>query len=201
MLPRKLRMYFRMHGGKIAIIVAIIIVMIAAVIGLMSLESFYRNLTLATMPIQLILVALNAAIFVFMYLKFMQGGLSKGSATRAKGELVNVKWSDVIGMEDAKREAWEVVGLIKDRARLQKMGGKIMRGLLMIGPPGCGKTYLAKAIATEAGIPFLAMSGSSFDEVFIGVGSSKIRRLFKEARMLAEGHGGCIIFIDEMDSV
>jgi len=201
MLPRKLKMYFKMYRARIAITISIILVLIAAVIGLMSLESFYRNMTLATMPIQFILVALNALIFVFMYMRFMQGSLSKTSATRTKGELVNVKWSDVIGMEDAKREAWEIVQLLKDRARLKQLGGKIMRGLLMMGPPGCGKTYLAKAIATEAGIPFLAMSGSSFDEVFIGVGSSKIRRLFKEARGLAEGFGGCIIFIDEMDSV
>lgn len=201
MLPRKLKMYLRIYGVRIAIIAVIAIVLIAAFIGLMSLESFYRQMTLATLPIQLILTAVSAMIFVFMYLRSMQGGFTKTAATRAKGELVNVKWSDVIGMEEAKREAWEIVQLLKDRARLKKIGGKIMRGLLMIGLPGCGKTYLAKAIATEAGVPFLAISGSSFDEIFIGVGSSKIRRLFKEARTLAEGYGGCIIFIDEMDSV
>ena len=201
MLPRRLKMYFNMYKVRILVIIAVIIVIIAAIIGLMSLESFYRNITLATMPIQIIFAALNAIIFVFMYLRFMQGGLTKISATRTKGELVNVKWSDVIGMEEAKREAWEIVQLLKDRARVKLIGGKIMRGLLMIGPPGCGKTYLAKAIATEANIPFLAISGSSFDEIFIGVGASKIRKLFKEARTLAEGYGGCIIFIDEMDSV
>ena len=201
MLPRKFKMYFKMYRVRIGIIVAIVIILIAAVIGLMSLESFYRNITLATIPMQLILVALNAVIFVFMYLRFMQGGLAKTSAMRAKGDLVNVKWSDVIGMEEAKREAWEIVELLKDRTRLKQIGGKIMRGLLMMGPPGCGKTYMAKAIATEVGIPFLAISGSSFDEIYIGVGASKIRKLFKEARALAEGYGGCIIFIDEMDSV
>lgn len=95
----------------------------------------------------------------------------------------------------------EVVKLITDRAQLQRIGGKILRGILMIGPPGCGKTYLAKAIATEANIPFLSMSGSEFVEMFVGVGASRVRKLFKQARQLAYAEGGCIIFIDELDAV
>jgi cell division protease FtsH len=93
------------------------------------------------------------------------------------------------------------VQLIKDRKRLVKIGGKILRGLLMVGPPGCGKTYLAKAIATEAGIPFISMSGSEFTEIFVGVGASRVRKLFKRARTLAYGHGACIIFIDELEAI
>jgi len=194
-------MYFNMYWIRLAIILAIILVLILAVWGLMSLESFYRNITLATMPINLIMVALNATIFVFMYMMFMQGGLAKISKSKIKGELVNVKWNDVIGMEEAKREAWEVVQLIKDRARVKKIGGKILRGILMLGPPGCGKTYMAKAIATEAAVPFLSMSGSEFVEIFVGVGASRVRRLFKKARELAYGYGGCIVFIDELDAI
>lgn len=201
MVPRKWKMYWKMYWIRLAIILSIIFVCILAVWGLMSLESFYRNITLATMPINLIMVALNATIFVFMYMMFMQGGLAKVSKSTIHGELVNIKWSDVIGMENVKEEAREVVQLIKDRARVKKIGGKILRGILMIGPPGCGKTYLAKAIATETGLPFLAMSGSEFVEIFVGVGASRVRRLFKKARELAYGHGGCIVFIDELDAI
>jgi cell division protease FtsH len=104
-------------------------------------------------------------------------------------------------MDEAKQEALEVVNLIKDRAELQRIGGRILRGILMLGPPGCGKTYLAKAIATEAGLPFISMSGSEFVEMFVGVGAGRIRSLFKKARELAELKGGCIIFIDEIDAV
>ncbi|MDP2913423.1 MAG: AAA family ATPase [Candidatus Omnitrophota bacterium] len=201
MLPRKWKMYWKMYWIRFAIMLAVIFVGILAVWGLMSLESFYRNITLATMPINLIMVALNATIFVFMYTMFMQGGLAKISKSKIHGELVNIKWSDVIGMDIVKEEAREVVQLIQDRARVKKIGGKILRGILMIGPPGCGKTYMAKAIATETGLPFLAMSGSEFVEIFVGVGASRVRRLFKKARELAYGYGGCIVFIDELDAI
>jgi cell division protease FtsH len=201
MIPRKWKMYWKMHQVKVYIIIGIILVLILAVWGLMSLESFYRNITLATMPINLIMVALNATIFVFMYMTFMQGGMAKMSKSEVQGELVNVKWSDVIGMENVKEEAKEVVELIKDRTRIKKIGGKILRGILMMGPPGCGKTYLAKAIATETGLPFIAMSGSEFVEIFVGVGAARVRKLFKKARELAYGNGGCIVFIDELDAI
>jgi len=202
MIPRKWKMYFSMHWVKITIVGVILLVVVLAVVGLNSLESYYRNITLATMPVNLLMVALNATIFVFMYMTFMKGGFSKmSSKLKVHGDLVNVKWSDVIGMENVKEEAMEVVQLIKDRARVKKIGGKILRGLLMFGPPGCGKTYLAKAIATEAGMPFISMSGSEFVEIFVGVGASRVRGLFKKARQLAYGHGGCIIFIDELDAI
>ena len=94
-----------------------------------------------------------------------------------------------------------VVKLVKDRAQLQRMGGRILRGILMLGPPGCGKTYLAKGIATGSGLPFISISGSEFVEMFVGVGASRVRKLFNQARNLAYAEGGCIIFIDEIDAV
>ncbi len=202
MIPRRWKMYFKMYWVKIVIIAVVLLVVVLAVVGLNSLESYYRNITLATMPVNLLMVALNAVIFVFMYMTFMKGGFSKlSNKLRVRGDFVNVKWSDVIGMENVKEEAMEVVQLIKDRVRVKKIGGKILRGLLMFGPPGCGKTYLAKAIATEAGMPLVSMSGSEFVEIFVGVGAARVRGLFKKARELAYGHGGCIIFIDELDAI
>jgi len=198
---RKLRMHFTEHWVKIVVGLTIIILLILAIWGMMSLESFYRHLTIAQMPISILLAGLNAGIFVFMYMIFLHGGFSKIKQATVKGQNVNIHWEDVIGMEEAKQEAMEVVGLIKDRTKLLKIGGKILKGLLMVGPPGCGKTYLAKAIATEAGIPFISMSGSEFTEIFVGVGASRVRKLFKKARNLAYGHGACIIFIDELDAI
>ena len=141
--------------------------------------------------------------FLWYWLMFRGGHFKMASMLRknVKGKDINVYWDDVIGMEEAKQEALEVVRLIKDRAELQRIGGKILRGMLMIGPPGCGKTYLAKAIATEANLPFISMSGSEFVEMFVGVGSSRIRKLFKQARQLAYSEGGCVVFIDELDAV
>jgi cell division protease FtsH len=201
MLNRKLIMHFRQHKVKIILVAVVFVLVILSIVGLMSLESFYRKMTLATMPVQFIMAGIHAGIFVFMYLTFMRGGFAKLDKAPIKGRDVSITWDDVIGMHDAKQEAWEVVQLIKDRANVQKMGGSVVKGLLMLGPPGCGKTYLAKAIATEADMPFISMSGSEFVEVFVGVGASRVRKLFKKARDLAFGYGGCIIFIDEIDAI
>ena len=201
MLNRKIVMYFRMY--KVIIIVAslVALLIVLTVVGLRSLESFYRQMTLATMPLQFLMAGIHAAIFVFMYLVFLRGGFAKLDKAPIKGRDVDVRWKDVIGMELAKQEAWEVVQLIRDRARLKAIGGKVIKGILLIGPPGCGKTYLAKAIATEARLPFISMSGSEFVEIFVGVGAARVRKLFKKARNLAFGYGGCIIFVDEIDTV
>ncbi len=185
----------------IIVVFVVVLLVILSVIGLMSLESFYRKMTLATMPVQFIMAGIHAGIFVFMYLTFMRGGFAKLDKAPIKGRDVSIRWDDVIGMHDVKQEAIEVVQLIKDRAKVTKMGGSVIKGLLMLGPPGCGKTYLAKAIATEADLPFISMSGSEFVEVFVGVGASRVRKLFKKARFLAYGYGGCIVFIDEIDAI
>ncbi|MFH1857958.1 MAG: AAA family ATPase [Candidatus Omnitrophota bacterium] len=197
----RFRMYFMFYRLKIVIAGVILLLVGLAVWGMMSLESFYRHITLAQLPISVLLAGVSAAVFVFMYLFGFRGGLSHVGKNPIKGAVVDVKWSDVIGMEEAKQEAMEVVQLIKDRARLKKIGGKIVRGLLFSGPPGCGKTYLAKAIATEAGIPIIAMAASEFNEIFVGVGSSRVRSLFSKARTYAYGYGACIIFIDELDAI
>ena len=116
------------------------------------------------------------------------------------GGKVDVKWDDVIGMNDAKEEAWEIVKLLKDRNMLKAVGGKIVKGVIMFGPPGCGKTYLAKAMATEAGFPFMSAVGSDLVGIFVGEGAKKMKDIFKEARAMARAEGGCIIFFDEIDS-
>ena len=201
MLNRRFIMYFRMYKVYIIVGSLILLLIVLSVVGLRSLESFYRKMTLATMPLQFLMAGIHAAIFVFMYLVFLRGGFAKLDKAPIKGKDVDIRWKDVIGMEAAKQEAWEVVQLIRDRASLKAIGGQVIKGLLMIGPPGCGKTYLAKAISTEARLPFIAMSGSEFVEIFVGVGASRVRKLFKKARDLAFGYGGCILFIDELDTI
>ncbi|MFA4989116.1 MAG: AAA family ATPase, partial [Candidatus Omnitrophota bacterium] len=172
-------------------------------------ESYLRQSQLAMIPLQLYLQIIMALIFGVVYtymwywLMFKRGAqsFSQTSKKAVAGEEVGVTWDDVIGMDEAKQEALEIVKLITDRASLQRIGGKILKGILMLGPPGCGKTYLAKAIATETKLPFISMSGSEFVEMFVGVGAGRVRSLFKRAQQLAELEGGCIIFIDEIDAI
>lgn len=201
MLNRKIMMYLKMYKVIIIVVFIVLFIVILAIVGLSSLEPFYRKITIATMPVQFFMAGIHAAIFVSMYLVFLRGGFAQMDKAPIRGKDVEITWDDVIGMEAAKQEAREVMQLMKDRAQLQKIGGKVIKGILMIGPPGCGKTYLAKAIATEAKLPFISMSGSEFVEIFVGVGASRVRKLFKKARNLAYGYGGCIIFIDEIDSI
>lgn len=198
---RKFKLFWMSHWLKVAIAAGSLAIVAVTIYALSTLESFQKNIMLVQIPINMMAAAINAAIFIFFYMASLRGGFTKMDRNRIKGELVNIHWDDVIGIDEVKEEAWEVVQLIKDRARLAKIGGKIIRGLLFIGPAGCGKTYLAKAIATEAGIPFISISGSEFVEVFVGVGASRVRKLFKQARNLAYGYGGCIIFIDELDAI
>lgn len=171
-----------------------------------SLESFSRKQMMAQMGMYLFMGIVQGVIFTSMYglmyyYVFMGGGMAKflGSDTATHSQ-ANVKWDEVIGMEQAKKEAWEIVQFLKDRKLLKIIGGNIIKGTMLIGSPGCGKTYLAKAIATEAGLPFLSAVGSEFVGVFVGLGASRMKSLFKEARNMAKLEGGCIVFIDEIDS-
>ena len=198
---RRWKLFLMDHWVKAAIIFSAALLVILSIWGMASLESYYRNITLAQLPLQILMVIINSVIFVYMYMMVFRSGFSKLDKKSIKTKEVNIKFSDVIGIDEAKDECWEVVQLIKDHARLKKIGGRILRGILMMGPPGCGKTYLAKAIATEAGLPFLSMAASEFNEVFVGVGASRVRQLFKKAQRLAYGYGGCIVFIDELDAM
>ena len=213
MTGKNLGKLIKLHWLKIVLIILLLIlisgVIFLLVIGLqqfIGLESFYKRTTLASIPFQLFIAVITAIAFASIYMGFhywfmFGGGLTKIGQKRIKTASVNVKWSDVIGMESAKREVAEVISLIKDRAQLKRVGGKIIKGILMVGPPGCGKTYLAKALATETGLPFLATVGSEFMGMFVGMGAARLKSLFKEARVLADLHGGCLIFIDEIDTI
>jgi cell division protease FtsH len=143
-------------------------------------------------------------VWIF-FMRQMQGGgggrgaLSFGkSRARLLGEdQVKVTFADVAGVDEAKEEVSELVDFLKDPAKFQKLGGKIPRGVLMVGSPGTGKTLLARAIAGEARVPFFTISGSDFVEMFVGVGASRVRDMFEQAKK----HAPCIIFIDEIDAV
>ncbi|MCX5778862.1 MAG: AAA family ATPase [Elusimicrobia bacterium] len=198
---RKLKIFLMNHWVKLVVVLGTIALIILTIIGLSTLESFYRNMTLATIPLQLLLTGLNAIIFVYLYMSVFRGGFAQMKKGKIKTQDVKVRFKDVIGLEGAKKEALEVVQLLKDRAHVKKIGGKIIKGLLLVGPPGCGKTMLAKAIATEAGIPFISMAGSEFVEIFVGVGASRVRKLFAKARQYAYAEGACIIFVDEIDVI
>ncbi|MGH8507241.1 MAG: ATP-dependent zinc metalloprotease FtsH [Gammaproteobacteria bacterium] len=144
------------------------------------------------------------AVWIF-FMRQMQGGMGGRGAmsfgkspARLMGEdQVKITFSDVAGVEEAKEEVVELVEFLRDPGKFQTLGGKIPRGVLMIGPPGTGKTLLAKAIAGEAKVPFFIISGSNFVEMFVGVGASRVRDMFEQAKKRAP----CIVFIDEIDAV
>lgn len=120
----------------------------------------------------------------------------------SESESEKVNFNDVAGVDEAKEELKEVIEFLKDPKKFQKLGGKIPKGVLLVGPPGCGKTLIAKAVAGEAGVPFYSISGSDFVEMFVGVGASRVRDLFEQGRKAAKVSGkGAIIFIDEIDAV
>ncbi len=198
---KRMKLIFMDHWISILVVSGLIILILLSIFGLSKMEPFYRRMTLAQMPIMLLQGIFHAAVFVFLYLTVLRDGFSKFSKKSVKATQVNIHFDQVLGIDEAKEEAWEVVELIRDRQKVKRIGGKILKGLLMVGPPGCGKTLLAKAIATEAGIPFMSIAGSEFVEVFVGVGASRMRKLFKQARRQAEAHGSCIVFIDEIDAI
>jgi cell division protease FtsH len=143
------------------------------------------------------------AVFVY-FMRQMQSGGGRGamsfgrSRARLQGEdQVKITFADVAGVEEAKEEVKELVDFLRDPGKFQKLGGRIPRGVLMVGSPGTGKTLLAKAIAGEAKVPFFTISGSDFVEMFVGVGASRVRDMFEQAKK----HAPCIIFIDEIDAV
>ena len=121
----------------------------------------------------------------------------KSRARMLTEERKKITFSDVAGIEEAKEEVSEIIDFLKDPRKFQKLGGRIPKGVLIVGPPGTGKTLLAKAIAGEAGVPFFSISGSEFVEMFVGVGASRVRDLFEQGKK----HAPCIIFIDEIDAV
>ena len=143
-------------------------------------------------------------VWVFMMRKMPGGGgggrimsIGKSKAKKFEEDANPVTFKDVAGVEESKEELEEIVEYLIDPSKFQKLGGKIPKGVLMVGPPGTGKTLLAKAVAGEAGVPFFSISGSDFVEMFVGVGASRVRDLFKEAYESSP----CIIFIDEIDAV
>jgi len=162
--------------------------------------SLISQLLVAAFPILLLL-----AIFVF-FMRQMQGGgggkggpmsFGKSKAKLLTGDQINTTFADVAGVDEAKEDVGELVEFLSDPSKFQRLGGRIPKGVLMVGPPGTGKTLLAKAIAGEAKVPFFSISGSDFVEMFVGVGASRVRDMFEQAKKQAP----CIIFIDEIDAV
>jgi cell division protease FtsH len=198
---RQFKMFLKDHWVVVASGVAVLVLLGLSIIGFMGLESFYRKMQLAQLPITFLVYIIAACISAVIYVSIMFGRFGRMDYKKVQGSKVNVKFADVLGIDEVKEEAIEIVQLLKDHATLKKIGGKIIKGLLMIGPPGCGKTYLAKAIATEAGLPFFSLSGSEFTEIFVGVGAARVRKLFEQARRAAYAHGGAIVFIDELDAI
>ncbi|MBF8223716.1 ATP-dependent zinc metalloprotease FtsH [Halomonas sp. 328] len=163
-------------------------------------QSLWTRLLVASFPILIIL-----AIFLFFMRQMQGGGAGKGgpmSFGKSKAKLlsqdqIKTTFADVAGCDEAKEEVEELVDFLRDPSKFQRLGGTIPRGVLMVGPPGTGKTLLAKSIAGEAKVPFFSISGSDFVEMFVGVGASRVRDMFEQAKKQAP----CIIFIDEIDAV
>ena len=162
-------------------------------------QSVWMQIFISSFPFLIII-----AIWLY-FMRQMQGGGGKGGALsfgKSKARLlsedqIKINFGDVAGVDEAKEEVSELVEFLRDPAKFQKLGGKIPRGVLMVGSPGTGKTLLAKAIAGEAKVPFFTISGSDFVEMFVGVGASRVRDMFEQAKK----HSPCIIFIDEIDAV
>ncbi len=147
-------------------------------------------------------------LFWFLISRSAQAGggrilsFGKSRAKQVLNEQLRITFQDVAGVDEAKEELQEIIEFLKDPRKFQRLGGKIPKGVLLIGPPGTGKTLLAKAVAGEAGVPFFSISGSDFVEMFVGVGASRVRDLFDQAKKAAHiGGKGCIIFVDEIDAV
>ena len=161
--------------------------------------NFFTQLLLSMAPALVLIL-----VFVYMLRQMQGAGGGRGamsfgkSRARLLGEdQVNVTFADVAGIDEAKQEVGEIVDFLKDPGKFQKLGGKIPKGVLMVGNPGTGKTLLARAIAGEAKVPFFTISGSDFVEMFVGVGASRVRDMFEQAKK----HAPCIIVIDEIDAV
>jgi cell division protease FtsH len=152
--------------------------------------------------LQWVPMLLFIGVWIF-FMRQMQGGGAKAlSFGKARARLISDKqnkitFQDVAGVDEAKEELREIIEFLKDPPKFQKLGGKIPKGVLLVGPPGTGKTLLAKAIAGEANVPFFSISGSDFVEMFVGVGASRVRDLFEQGKK----HAPCIIFMDEIDAV
>ena len=166
--------------------------------------TFQSNRTplLMTIITTLLPVILIIAIWIFFMRQMQGGGRGAMGFGKSKARLLTehknrVTFQDVAGVDEAKEELQEVVDFLKDPSKFQKLGGKIPKGALLVGPPGTGKTLLARAVAGEAGVPFFSISGSDFVEMFVGVGASRVRDMFDQAKKNAP----CIIFIDEIDAV
>ena len=163
-------------------------------------QSIWTQLLVASFPILVII-----AVFMF-FMRQMQGGaggkggpmsFGKSKARLLSEDQVKTTFADVAGCDEAKEEVTELVEFLRDPGKFQRLGGRIPRGVLMVGSPGTGKTLLAKAVAGEAKVPFFTISGSDFVEMFVGVGASRVRDMFEQAKK----HAPCIIFIDEIDAV
>jgi len=162
-------------------------------------QSLIGQLLISSFPILLLI-----GVWIYFMRQMQGGGGGRGAMSFGKSKArllgedqVGVSFADVAGVEEAKAEVSEVVDFLKDPSKFQRLGGKIPTGVLMVGPPGTGKTLLAKAIAGEAKVPFFTISGSDFVEMFVGVGASRVRDMFEQAKKQAP----CIIFIDELDAV